>query len=164
MAKYRNANRGQRLVERCTIHVQNGRMGDRSSRVWSNAGILPGVSRSYRFDGQLFDALSGIGHDHVAVISLYGTAVEGPRDLQRKIAFGHHALLRHQVSGVNGILAEGDRCYLWGDCDTNKKIKYNDSRKMRKSRVIILRNPMNIHLDFLAFQGRESRDMRNEQL
>jgi len=115
MAKYRNANRDHRLVEKCTIHVQNGRMRE---------GVLPGVSRSYRFDGQLFDTLSGIGHDHIAVIRLYGTAIEGPCDLQRKITFGHHALHRHQISGVNGCLAERDRCYLWGDCDTNKKIKH----------------------------------------
>lgn len=95
------------------------------------------MSRSYRFDGQLFDALSGIGHDHVAVIRLYGTAVERPRDLQRSIALGDHALYRYEVSGVNGLLAEGDWCYLWGDCDTNDKIKY-DSRKNRKNRAYLL--------------------------
>lgn len=110
------------------------------------------MSRSYRFDGQLFDAFSGIGHDHVAVIRLYGMAIEGPRNLQRKIAFGHHALLRHQVSGVNGFLAEGDRCYLWGDCDTNKKIKY-DSRRMRKiTYSISAKSDEYIYLDFLALK------------
>lgn len=110
-----NGSRGQC---ECTIHVQGGRMRDRSGRVRSNAGVLPGVSRSHRFDGELFDALPAIRHDHVAVIRLYGTAVEGPRDLQRGVALGHYALHGHQVSSVNGLVAEGDRSYLRGDCET----------------------------------------------
>lgn len=91
-------------------------MRDRPSRVRGDAGILAGVSRSHRFDGELLDALSGIGHDHVAVIRLYGTAVERPRDLQRWIALGDYALYRDEVPGVNGLLAERDWCYLRGDC------------------------------------------------
>jgi len=111
-------NAGIDLVERCTVHVQGGRMRDRSSRVRSDAGVLAGVSRSHRFDGELFHALSSIGQDHVAVIRLYGTAVEDPRDLQGRVALGHHALHRHQVPGVNGFVAEGDRSYLRRDYDT----------------------------------------------
>lgn len=110
-------------------------MRDRSSRVRSNAGIFSGVSRSHRFDGELFDALAAIAHDHVAMISLYGTAVEGPRYLQRRVAFGHHALHRHEISGINGFLTEGDRCYLWRDYDTNDKIKYSIRGRAGKSQI-----------------------------
>lgn len=105
------------------------------------------MSRSYRFDGELFDALAAIAHYHVAMISLYGTAVEGPRYLQRRVAFGHHALHRHEISGINGLLTEGDRCYLWRDCDTNDKIKYDSKSgkticeiRLRKSQKMMKNN------------------------
>lgn len=116
----------------CTVDVQFGRVRGRSSGVRSNAGVLPGVSRSYGLNGQLLDAFPGARHDHVHSIGSDRLAFEGPSDLQRRVAFGHHALYRDQITGVHRFLAKGDRRDLRRDYQTSKlqieTVRWNGSR------------------------------------
>lgn len=101
----------------CTVDVQFGRVGGRSSRVRGDAGVLPRMPRSHGLDGQLFDAFPGVGHDHVHPIGSDRLVIEGPSDLERGVAFGHYALYRDQVPGVHWLVAERDRRDLWRDCE-----------------------------------------------
>lgn len=86
------------------------------------------MSRSYGLDCQLLDAFPGVRHDHVHSIGPDLLVIESPSDLQRRVAFGHHALYGNQVSGVHGLIAKGDRRDLRRDYETNNHIETVDGR------------------------------------
>lgn len=118
----------------CTVDVQFGRVRGRSSRVRGDAGVLPRMPRSHGLDGQLFDAFPGVGHDHVHPIGSDRLAIEGPSDLERGVAFGHHTLYRDQVPGVHWLVAERDRRDLRRDCEQHVRVQRSKGRSMREKR------------------------------
>lgn len=81
------------------------------------------MPRSYRLNGKLLDAFPGVGHDYVHPVGSDRLVIEGPSDLQRRVAFGHNALHRDQVSSIHRLIAKGDRGDLRRDYETNNHIE-----------------------------------------